>query len=191
MGRTYDMTRRAKSAAQTTETIIEATEKLLTSTNFNEITLNAIAEEAEITVQTVIRHMNSRDGCLQAVADQVFRRVKKQREVNKPGNISGAMDNLISHYEKEGKLVLNLLAQEHGADSFATDLTKTGRSFHRKWVTEIISPFTKKNQPDVIDALVAATDIYTWKLLRLDIGRTPEEAKKIMILMVNQIKEAL
>lgn len=191
MGRTYDNSNRARSAARTTETITKAAEQLLIDSSLNDITLNTIAARAEVTVQTVIRHMGSLEGCLQAVAERVYERVQKQREIMEPGNISGAIDNLIHHYEKEGKLVLNLLAREQTGDSFASELTKSGRTYHRKWMIELISPLMKKYQPDIVDALVAATDIYTWKLLRLDIGRSAEETKKTMILMVNQIKKAL
>jgi len=190
MGRTYDMTRRAKSAALTTETIIEATETLLTNTTLNEITLNAIAQKADVTVQTVLRHMKSIDGCLQAVADQVFERVKKQRETNGPANISTAVDNLITHYEKEGKLVLNLLDQEQSGDSSAKDFTNRGRAYHREWVQKLLAPKIAENRTEIIDALVAATDIYTWKLLRLDIGRSREDAKKVIMVMVQQLREA-
>lgn len=191
MGRTYDMTRRAKSAARTTETIIEATETLLTNTTLSEISLNAIAEKADVTVQTVLRHMKSIDGCLQAVAERVFERVKKQREANEPGNISTAIDNLITHYEKEGKLVLNLLSQEQSGDSLATELTNRGRAYHREWVQKLLVPATSENRTDIIDALVAATDIYTWKLLRIDIGRSREDTKMVIMVMVHQLREAL
>jgi len=191
MGRTYDMTKRARSAARTTEAIAEATETLLTDSSLSEITLKEIAEKAGVTVQTVLRHMSSLEGCLLAVAERVFERVKKQRESMEPGNVSVAINNLITHYEKEGKLILNLLAREQSGDALATDLTNRGRAYHREWVRKLLVPATAENRTNQIDALVAATDIYIWKLLRFDIGRTRKATETVMMLMVQKLTEAI
>lgn len=184
------MSKRAQNAARTKDNIITATEKLLAEKSLEEISLNEIAKEANVAVQTVLRHMNSRDGCLHAVAEKLYTRVQKQREINKPGNISDAVENLIEHYEMEGKLVLNILAQEQSADSFASELTTIGRSYHRKWVKEYFSPYLSDSGSEVIDCLVVVTDIYTWKLLRHDLGRTRNATKKAVLKMVKNIKDA-
>lgn len=187
MPRTYDMSTRSQKAAQTTENIIAATERLLTEKTLDKISLNAIAKEAGVTVQTVLRHMESRDGCLQAVVEKVSSQVEKQRGTSEPGNISDAIEKLIEHYEAEGKLVLNLLAQEHTGDSFASNLTNEGRAYHRKWVKRCFSPYLSENNSKIIDGLVAATDIYTWKLLRLDLGRSRNTTRKVITNMVKNM----
>ncbi|MDZ7693631.1 MAG: TetR family transcriptional regulator [Balneolaceae bacterium] len=189
MSRTYDMSRRSEKAAQTTENIIAATERLLTEKPLEKISLNAIAKESGITVQTVLRHMDSREGCIYAVAERVSSRVEKQRGGSESGNITEAIENLIEHYEQEGKLVLNLLTQEHSEESFASDFTAEGRNFHRQWVERCFGPHVAGNETEVIDALVVATDIYTWKLLRLDLGRPLDTTKKIITNMVSKILE--
>jgi AcrR family transcriptional regulator len=184
------MSKRAQNAARTRDNIISATEKLLAEKSLEEISLNAIASQAGVTVQTVLRHMDSRDGCLQAVAEKVHIRVKKQRAINENENISDAIENLIAHYEKEGKLVLNILAQEQSTDSFASELTTIGRNYHRKWVEKCFKPYLDNRKPEVIDCLIVATDIYTWKLLRKDLGRTRSQTKKAVLKMVNNLTEA-
>lgn len=189
MTRTYDMSRRSQKAAQTTQNIIAATERLLTEKSLEEISLKTIAQESEVTVQTVLRHMESRDGCLHAVAERVSVRVEKQRGASEPGNIFEAIEKLIEHYEEEGKLILNLLAQEHSGDSFVSNLTKEGRAYHRNWVERCFGPHLSENSSEVIDGIVAATDIYTWKLLRLDLGRSRDTTKKVIINMVKKILE--
>jgi hypothetical protein len=108
-----------------------------------------------------------------------------------PGNVSVAIKHLITHYEKEGKLVLNLLAREQSGDSLAADLTNRGRAYHREWVQKLLVPASAENSSNQIDALVAATDIYTWKLLRLDIGRTRKDTQTVMMLMVQKLTEAI
>lgn len=189
MPRTYDMSKRSQKAAQTTRNIIAVTERLLTEKSLEEINLKIIAQETDVTVQTVLRHMESRDGCLQAVAERVSSRVEKQRGSTEPGNIPNIIDTLIEHYEKEGRLVLNLLAQEYRGDTFASNFTNEGRAYHRKWVERSFSPHLSGKSSDVIDGLVAVTDVYTWKLVRLDLGRSRDKTKKVILNMVKKILE--
>ncbi len=47
------------------------------------------------------------------------------------------------------------------------DLTRRGRARHRTWVKEVFAPVASPRDP-FIDLLVVATDVHTWKLLRLD-----------------------
>ena len=189
MSRTYDMSTRSRKAAQTTENIIAATERLLTEKPLEEVSLNAIAGESDVTVQTVLRHMESREGCIVAVAERVSSRVQKQRGSFETGNITDAIEKLVVHYEQEGKLVLNLLAQQHRGESFASNFTSEGRSYHRQWVEHCFGPHTTKTYSELIDTLVVATDIYTWKLLRLDLGRPLDTTKTIITNMVKKILE--
>ena len=176
-------------AGQTSQNIIAATERLLTENSLEEISLNKIAQEADVTVQTVLRHMKSRDGCLHALVDKVSSRIEKQRDCKEPGNIPVIIESLIGHYEKEGKLVLNLLAEEHRGDSFAANFTNEGRAYHRNWVEQCFAPHISGKGSEITDELVAATDIYAWKLLRLDFGRSRDKTKKIILNMVQKILE--
>jgi AcrR family transcriptional regulator len=189
MSRTYDMSKRSRQAAQTTSRILEATEQLLTEHTLEEITLNNIAKEAGTTVQTVIRHMGSREGCLRAVAEQVAERVEEQRGQSQPGDIPTALTDLVDHYESEGRLILNLLAQEQAGDAYAQEMTEQGRAYHRNWVNRCLAADLTDPAQSTIDALVAATDIYIWKLLRLDLGRSREQVQQTMLTTVQQLLE--
>jgi len=162
------MTRRAGDAARTRERIVDAAERLLTSRPVAVVTLQAVADEAGVTVQTVLRHFGSRDGCIAAVAGRVRPRVEEQRGSSLPGDVAGALDGLCAHYETDGRLILNLLAQE-GTDPFAAGTVAEGRAYHRAWVQRCFAPAEGE---ELVDALVAATDLYVWRLLRLDLGRS-------------------
>jgi len=91
------MTNRARLAARTTQRIADATEALLAGGVLEAVTLQAIAREAGVTVQTVLRHMGSRDGCLRTVAKGVEARVRRQREASVPGDVAGAIADLPAH----------------------------------------------------------------------------------------------
>lgn len=191
MTRTYDMTNRARRAAQTTDRIVTSTERLLASGPLADVTLPAIAEGAGVTVQTVLRHMASRDGCLDAVAQRVAKRVEAQRGATLPGDVDGAISSLVAHYEAEGRLVLNLLAQEHDGEPVAREGVERGRSYHRDWVRRAFGIARGRADPAadraLVDALVAATDLYVWKLLRLDLRRSVEATEATMARLVRGV----
>jgi AcrR family transcriptional regulator len=189
MSRTYDMTKRSQQTAQTNSRILNATEQLLTHHPLDHVTLKRIAKQAQTTVQTVIRHMGSRDGCLQAVAKQVAERVEGQRGQSQSGDIAAIIANLINHYESEGPLMLNLLAQEQGGDQYIREMLEKGRSYHRAWVLRCLAIDLPDPTETLIDGLVAATDLYIWKLLRLDLDRSRQQVQQTMLTMVQQLLE--
>lgn len=188
MPRTYDMTNRAQSASRTRERIVSATEKLLATGSIEDVTLLAIAEGSGVTVQTVLRHMGSRDGCFRAVGERVQQRVWRQRESSAPGDVAGAIAGLMAHYEADGRLVLNLLAQE-SRDAFAAEAVGRGRDYHRAWADRCLGPLLRERDEQALDALVAATDLYVWKLLRLDLGRSAAESEAVITRLVHAVLE--
>jgi hypothetical protein len=52
--------------------------------------------------------------------------------------------------------------------------------------------FLNSYQPsrELMDAMVAATDIYTWKLIRLDMGRSKVETANVIQCTVHKLLEA-
>ena len=176
MGRSYDNARRSAAAAETAGRIAEVAERLLAEGPFDGVTLQAIADGAGVSVQTVLRHMGSRDGCIEAVRQRVGARIAAQR-----GETTDPIGQLLAHYEAEGRLILNLLAQE-GAVAFARQAVEEGRAFHRAWVVRCFGVDD--------DALVAATDLYVWKLLRLDLGRSAEATREVVERLVRAALES-
>lgn len=186
--RPYDMTNRSRAMSVTTERIVASTEALLASRPIGEVTLQAISRDSGVAVQTVLRHMGSRDGCMRAVAERVEVRVRRHREASVPGDVPSAIAGLMAHYEADGRLMLNLLAQE-AADRFAADAAERGRAYHRSWVDRCFGPLLMDRTDDALDALVAATDLYVWKLLRLDLGRSVARAEAVLTRLVRAAVE--
>jgi AcrR family transcriptional regulator len=190
--RSYDMTRRAQLAAETSERIVDATEALLAEGPLAGVTLGAIAGRAGVTTQTVLRHMGSRDGCLEAVGRRLTARVEEQRGSTTPGDVPGAVQDLVAHYEAEGRLVLNLLTAADAVDPFAERAAEAGRAYHRAWVERCFAPALARCDADAserLDALVAATDLYVWKLLRLDLGRSRASTEAVVRRLVRAVLE--
>ena len=144
MARTYNMTKRTNDAQKTKDRIIKSTEVLLATGPLKEVTLPAIARGAKVTVQTVMRQMGSRDGCLSAVAKLVSERVDSQRGNTKPGDVKSAVSALMNHYESESGLILNLLEQANKDEAFAKRAVETGRIYHRNWVDHCFGSLVQK-----------------------------------------------
>jgi AcrR family transcriptional regulator len=163
--RTYTMTARAQAVEDTRARIREALFELGTRRVFSEISLEDVAQEAGVSVQTVLRHFGSRAGLIESNIDYAIARVAHER-VAPEGDIDAALTVLMDHYELRGDTVLLMLAQE-ATDEQVHRLTENGRRMHRDWVRSTFGSVVADRE-DLLDLLVVATDVYTWKLLRRD-----------------------
>ena len=59
---------------------------------------------------------------------------------------------------------------------------------HRTWVKEVFAPFVGPRDP-LVDLLVVATDVYTWKLLRLDRRYSRARTEQLIHRMVTSLLE--
>lgn len=172
--RVYSQTARAQSAEATGTRIIEAFLARLMAQWYDEIKLDCVAEDAQVTVQTVIRRFGGKDGLL-ACAAKVFGQQVNARRAAPPGDIAGAINGLLTDYEQSGDGVIRLLALESRHDALK-DVLNFGRSEHRTWVAaafaDPLARMSKAEREQTLDALVIATDVYTWKILRRDLQRS-------------------
>jgi len=166
--RVYTMTARAAAAEDTRRRIAEAAIALAGERPFVDITLDAVAERAEVSVKTVLRQFGSRDALLSASMEVAMADTEDERRAPS-GDPETAVRIVIDHYEHRGRTALLMLAQEDH-DPVARAVTDRGKSMHRAWVRDAFAPATEDDA--VLDLLVVATDVYTWKLLRLDRGHS-------------------
>jgi AcrR family transcriptional regulator len=173
------MTARADAAAQTRRRIVRAAFELSNEKLSLEIVLAEVAERAGVSVQTILRHFGSRDGLFEAVA--AFAREEVAEERAAPvGDVAAAVKVIFEHYETRGDMVLRLLGQEFG-DERVRMVTEQGRGMHREWVERVFGPQlalrAEADRDGLVDLLVVATDVYTWKLLRRDRGLDRAQAQ--------------
>src|SRR5215218_10580 len=176
--RPYHMRARAEAAAETGRRILEATIELHSERFFDQVSLEDIAERAGVTVRTVIRRFGSKERLIEAASEEGERRVTHQRYQAPIGDIEGAINNLMDHYEEWGDTALLLLAQEERVVAFRS-ITDAGRAFHYEWVERKFAPLLTKRTGEerrrLLAELIAVCDVYFWKLLRRDLGLSREQ----------------
>ncbi len=172
------MRARADAARSTRRAVIQAAIDLYYERPGPDSTLEQIAERAGVTVQTVLRHFGTRATLDEAARAEAVEQVRAER-LAPAGDVDRALRALFVHYERRGRAVLALLAQEVLGGTL--DLSG-GRAEHRRWVGEVwarqLARRTARRRVELIDQLVVATDVYTWKLLRLDRGLSRGAAQR-------------
>ena len=178
--RPYRMRARAEAAAETGRRILEAVIELHRERFWDQVSLEDIAERAEVTVQTVIRRFGTKERLIEAAAEEGTRQVIRQRDQAPVGDVEGAVENLVDHYEEWADSALRLLAQEERVAAFRS-VTDAGRAFHYEWVERTFAPLLAKRtgtaRRRLLAELIAICDVYFWKLLRRDLGLSREQTE--------------
>ena len=181
--RAYRQGARAEATGETGRRILDVFFTRLQQDWFEDIRLDDVAMEADVTVQTVIRRYGGKDGLLNAAIARMSEEVTRRRRAP-AGDLDAAVAALVADYETVGDLVMRLLAQEERFPAIRK-VTDVGRREHRAWVEQTFAAELRACTPagrrDLADALVVATDLYTWKLLRRDMGRSAKAAKANML----------
>ena len=188
--RKYDMGVRAKAAEMTSEEIIRVVGELWMKYSIHEITLQMVAQDAGITVMTILRKFGSKEGLFEAAIRTDTAGIQDVRKESQAGNISQAISILMKEYEYAGLAVIRTLAVENDLP-VAAKILKKGRELHREWCQRIFAQYlpasNDKEYKIMLGAFYAATDVYKWKLLRIDLGFSKEETEKIFIKTVRGI----
>ena len=162
--------------------MLQEAERLFATETFDRVTLAAVAGAAGVTIPTVQRAFGSKEGLFAAVAARVRERVLSQR-ATACESVGDAVDALLAHYERDGAMMWHLLRQEADVALLAAALPEA-RAVHREWVEQVFRHLLRGLRGGArtrrVDALVAASDLYLWKLLRIDLGRSSNETAATM-----------
>jgi AcrR family transcriptional regulator len=187
--RSYRQGARAEGALATGRQILAAFDACMRSGWFEEITLEEVAERAGVSVRTVIRRYGGKDGLLDAFVESFASTVAVQREAPS-GEVGAAIERLVAVYEEWGDSVIRNLAEEPRHPALKR-LLDVGRQRHRSITAQTYAPWldrlTEPESRRALDALVAATDVYVWKLARRDMGRSREETAALLRQLVDAL----
>lgn len=188
--RIYRQTARAVSAQDTEDKILHAFRALLERRWYDEISLDDVASGAGATRQTIIRRFGGKAGLLAAFTRGIAAEIETIRAAAPSNDIAGAVAVLVHDYEINGDMVLRFLSLE-GRIAEIAPLLETGRVSHRRWIAETfaarLSTFDDAERHDRLSHLLAATDVWTWLLLRRTQGHSVEETQRLLTTMISKL----
>ncbi len=189
--RPYRMTVRADAARATAVRVLDAAVELFTEKPYEEVSLEEVAGRAHVTKRTVLRRFGSKDSLFRTAMERAARGEMRQRDQAPVGDVPGAVANVVQSYERWGENRLRLLSQEDRIRIVAEDV-EIGRRYHWSWVERTFAPLivglkgaARKRR---IAALVALTDVYTWKLLRRDLGLSRAETERTLVELIEKLE---
>jgi AcrR family transcriptional regulator len=185
--RRYTMRARAESTTRTRERILDAVIALSEERLSVEIILADVATQAGVTVQTVLRHFGSRQGLFEQAQARQVAQVRAER-ATPVGDDASAVRTIVAFYDRLGEWSLRLQAQEH-SDKLSRKTVEVGRRVHREWVEEVFAPqlVGRRDRKELVDLLVVATDLLTWKILRRDGGMDRAATYRRMLRLVRAL----
>ncbi len=176
----YRLGKRAVTRDRTRQRILAAGESLYMRQWYDDVTLQSVAEEAGVALQTVVNHFGSKGALFAAAAASMSERVNRRRDEVEPGDAAGAVKMIVDEYEEFGDAICRFIALEGRVDEL-TPLLDRGRGVHRAWVERVFSrwlePESGPERKLTTATLIAATDVLAWKVLRREqgLGRSDTE----------------
>jgi AcrR family transcriptional regulator len=191
--RRYRMVARAEAAAATRERILAAAWRRFSEGVYEDVRLADVASEAGVSVQTVHTTFGTKDQLFVASWIWAIGPEGVRRDRAPVGDVRKAIRLLYDSYELQGDAGLRLLAEEERIPAIR-EMTDAGRAWHRGWVERTFAPLLAGSRGAARErrlvALIVATDILVWKLLRREMGLDRATAERIVREMVTSTKGA-
>src|SRR4051812_48606542 len=191
--RRYRMGARAEAAAATKERLLTTAWRHFSERPYDEVRVADVAADAEVSVPTLHAHVGTKDELFAAAWGRRMAPEGARRDGARVGDVRGAIRVLYDSYDADGDAVLLMLAHEHRIPAVHA-MAEAGRAWHRDWVARTFAPLleglTGAKRERRLVALVVATDLLVWKLLRREMKLDRKEAERIVADMVTATKGA-
>src|SRR3954468_24542992 len=183
--RRYRMVARAEAAAATRERLLVSAWSHFAARPFEDVRVADVAREAGVSAQTLHTHFGTKDDLFVAAWRRRMAPEGERRDSARVGDVRTAIRVLYDSYDRDGDAVLRLLTQEERIPA-VHEMAENGRRWHRAWVERTFEPDGERR----LVALVVATDLLTWKLLRREMGLGRAAAERFVADMVTATKGA-
>jgi AcrR family transcriptional regulator len=185
--RSYRMVARAEAAAATRERILDAAWARFSQDPYERVRVADVAADAGVSEPTLYSSFGSKDQLFVAAWVRAIGPEGERRNQARVGDVRGAVRVLYDSYEAQGDASLRILAEEDRILAIR-EMTDAGRAWHRAWVERTFAPLLAGGRGAPRErrlvALVIATDILVWKLLRREMGLDRATAERIVIDMI-------
>ena len=184
------MSTRAAAVELTRERMLRAACDAFLHGWYDDVTLRDVAADAGVALQTVVNHFGNKEALFGAAAERISDQISTLRWTVVAGDLEGAATILVDDYEQTGDFTLRTLAIEQRVPIVRPGIAR-GRRGHQEWVEHVfaaaLTGLRGADRKRRVAQLVAATDVFTWKLLRRDKGLSRDQT----ITAVRELVEAL
>lgn len=157
--------------------ILDAALALYAAHPVDEIRLESIAADADVSVPTIVRRYGGKAGVIVALVRRELTQLADRRAAHAEDPLETIVADLVEHYERYGLLILKVYAESPLIEGLA-EVAAQGRSYHVDWCRRT---FARRVRGDAttrsrrLAAAVAVCDATTWRILRYDGGLDPCE----------------
>jgi AcrR family transcriptional regulator len=191
--RPYRMTTRAQAAAATAERLLAAAWRHFATRPYEEVLLREIATEANVTAQTLHARFGSKELLFTAAYAWFAQQEMLERPAAPTTDVARTITQLYDRYETHGSAILRMLSQEQRIPTIR-QMTDAGRAYHRHWTGVTFAPLLRGVRGQArerhLTAIVVATDLLVWKLLRLDMELQRQQAEQVVVEMIRDSPQA-
>jgi hypothetical protein len=124
-----------------------------------------------------------------AAADVLMAETEDLRTSAVPGDLRGAVRIVVEQYERSGDSNVRWAMSAERLGSLASRIDEA-RAYHQRWLAWVFAddlPSEAAARRRAVNALHAATDVYTWKLLRRDLRLSRRETENTMAGLVSGV----
>jgi AcrR family transcriptional regulator len=183
------MRARAEAVEATRERIARVAMQRFLAESYDDVTIASVARDAGVSHQTLLNHFESKDGLFAAAAERFSAELAASREGRATSDPESVVALLMEQFERSGDGNVRLALLHERIEAVRAGLEQ-GRANHQGWLAEVFEdrlPSDPAERRRTLAALHAATDVYTWKLLRRDLGHGRRATERIMTDMVRAI----
>lgn len=185
------MVARAEAAQATVTRVLGVALELFTDKPYEDVSIEEVAARAGVTKRTVLRRFGSKEGLFVRAMAHGGEEEMHRRDAAPVGDVAGAVANVVESYERWGPNRLRLLAQEDRI-SIVADNVEIGRRYHYQWVERTFAPLLdglgSAERRSRVATLIALTDVYTWKVLRRDLGLSRAETERSLTQLISKLE---
>ena len=185
------MDARAQAADATLKRVLDVALRLFTDNPYDDVSLERVAAEAGVAKRTVLRRFGSKEALFSEAMNPAREEMIAHRQAAPVGDVAGAVANVVGQYEQWGTNRLRLLEQEDRIPLIA-EWVQGGREWHWGWVERVFAPQLKglrgAERMRRHAALVVLTDVYTWRLLRLDLTLSRTDTERTLVDLINRLE---
>jgi AcrR family transcriptional regulator len=185
------MEARAQAADATLKRVLDVALRLFTDNPYDDVSLERVAAEAGVAKRTVLRRFGSKETLFSEAMNPARDEMIAHRQAAPVGDVAGAVANVVGQYEQWGANRLRLLEQEDRIPLIA-EWVQGGREWHWRWVEQVFAPQLKGLRRGARKrrhaALVVLTDVYTWRLLRLDLKLSRTDTERTLVDLINRLE---